>query len=104
MRLREHPVLIQQSVGNWPPVLFVATGDGRATGEVGVLKWVVPGAGAKRKFFIFVEHDGSGYIGTLKFDSAQLCAAVCGFFDRQIGRSLKEIGDIDLGVDWPPAM
>jgi hypothetical protein len=92
MSLRDHPLLANQ----WPPAWVGCTGGPPAIGEIGVLKRVVPGAGPRVKCFLFVEHLGNGYIGTLLFPDPNLCAFFNAFWTKQLGRPLEEIGQLDF--------
>ena len=96
MKLRDHPTIIRDG-RNWPPFWVGVAGEARAIfGELGRLKRVVPGAGRKNKLFLFVEYDGNGYIGTLRYDDADVCARIYGLFSQYIGHSIKDIGDLDI--------
>ena len=92
---------------NWPPT-WLWTGKGpnrRVFGEVGVLKEVhvaidePDAANSVRPYnrvYLYMEYDESRYVGCLLFDDAAACRQVGDILAQQCGKSLQEIGNIDL--------
>ena len=98
MELRNHPLMSHDGVSNWPPVWApVNRRDGKPSlqGEIGVLKFVVCPPSRKVCFLITV-HDGGEHIGRLLFDDGSFCQQIGKILETYIGRTIKEIGDLDL--------
>jgi hypothetical protein len=87
---------------NWPPVWTAATycATQTATGEVGILRHVYCRSPVATKCFLVIEHDGKHLIGTLAFDDAKLCRQIVIFLRNHVGRSIKEIGDLEIGSSF----
>jgi hypothetical protein len=43
-----------------------------------------------------MEHENESYTGTLFFDDADSCRQVANLLQRHIGRSIDEIGNLDV--------
>jgi hypothetical protein len=81
---------------NWPPPWFGSTDSTKMlSGEIGVLKHVVKDVSVEKRCFLMIEHDGESYVGALKFDDPAFCVLVSRLFERYIGHTIKEIGDLD---------
>jgi hypothetical protein len=74
-------------------------------GEVGVLKEVHvsildPGQADSRRpynrIYLFMEYRDSGYVGCLLIDDPTACRQIGEILLEQCGKTLKEIGQIDL--------
>lgn len=96
MSLRDHPLL---SPG-WPPVWLYCGGldNTHPKGEVGILKAVhlsvvKPPAGC----FLIMEHAGAEYMATLFASDAAFCVEIYEVLLRHCGKTIREIGDIDVG-------
>ena len=98
MQLRVHPLMSFEGKPNWPPLWVGSTDSTTITGEIGVLKHVISDVTSDKRCFLMIEHDGKGYVGILKFNDVAFCSLVCKLFDRYIGRSIKEIGDLDTSL------
>lgn len=99
MKLRAHPLMTYRQVPNWPPVWTQTTKTGRRTikGEIGVLKYVYTSGGVPSdKCFLVIEHENEQYVGTLLFDNLTFCAQLCAMLQSQVGRSIQQIGDLDV--------
>jgi hypothetical protein len=84
---------------NWPPVWTQWTqGGGTATikGEVGVLRYVRSTDEPAKKCFLVMEHSGQHYVGTLVFDNTAFCSRIAALLQLHLGRSIKDIGDLEL--------
>lgn len=100
MELRHHPLMSYCGLSNWPPVWKPANPRGdkpTLTGEIGMLKYVLCQESSKECFLIIV-HEGVGYIGCLLFDDAAFCQQLGKLLENHAGRSIKEIGDLDLSA------
>jgi hypothetical protein len=92
---------------NWPPA-WLWTGKGpnrRISGEVGVLKEVhiaidEPDAAYSvrpyNRIYLYMECEESTYVGCLLFDTAAACRQIGDILSHQSGKTLQEIGNIDL--------
>ena len=49
-----------------------------------------------RLFLPFLEHDGQYYVGSLLFDDSAICSKICALLQLHLGRSIKDIGDLDV--------
>jgi hypothetical protein len=98
MQLRDHPLMSRKSGSKtWPP-FWTATPpdrDDKPIGEVGILEDVVM-SNLIEKLFIFMQHEGFRYMGFLTFDDPPFCHEIYSVLKSNVGRSIKEIGDIDL--------
>jgi hypothetical protein len=100
MQLRDHPLMTTRNGANiWPPT-WSTTGqnDTPARGEVGILRYV-KGSSESRKCFLVMEHENNHYVGTLWFRDLAFCSQICDILQQNIGRSIKEIGDLDLSYN-----
>lgn len=91
----------------WPPT-WLWTGKGpnrRISGEVGVLKEVhvaieepdaANSARPYNRIFLYIECDESRYVGCLLFDTAVACRQIGDILAQQCGKTLQEIGGLDL--------
>ena len=95
VQLRDHPLMRFEGKPNWPPLWVGSTDSTTISGEIGRLEHVVSDVTSDKKCFLMIEHNGKGYVGTLKFDDVAFCFLVCKLFKRYIGYSIKEIGDLD---------
>jgi hypothetical protein len=84
---------------NWPPVWTQWTKGGSTTtlkGEIGVLRYVRSTDEPAKKCFLVTEHDGQHYVGTLLFDDSAFCARISTLLHVYLGRSIKDIGDLEI--------
>ena len=99
MKLRDHPLLSYKGARNWPPIWLWGGGDRyvHATGEVGVLKDVMfSSIEPYEKCFLIMEHEGRKYLGTLLVEDPVFCREIYTLLIEQRGKSIQEIGDLDL--------
>ena len=99
MKLRDHPIMIRTNgYRSWPPSWTAADQgrDEKPIGEVGTLEDVVRSHIIDDKLFLFMESDGFRYMGFINFDDPGFCTKIYGLMKSRMGRSIKEIGDIDL--------
>ena len=87
-----------RSIPNWPPVWVPRAGNdaGVIAGEVGMLKNVLYRMGVPTRCHLIVEHNGGEFIGTLLFDDAAFGWQVTQLLTKCTGRTIQEIGDLDL--------
>jgi len=65
-------------------------------GEIGTLESVWMHELLAKCVFLHVRHDGFQYIGSLYFDDRDSCMMVFNFLTSVVGRSIAEIGDLDV--------
>jgi hypothetical protein len=97
MLLRDHPLMSYRHVRNWPPVWTQARKEANKTlrGEIGILRYV-QGGPTSNKCYLVIDYYSEYFVGTLIFDDLSFSAQVADLLQKQVGRSIKEIGDIDL--------
>lgn len=99
MELRKHPLMHHGEKSNWPPSWTRASIDApgrRLMGETGTLKRVEYDTTTTGKCFLLMEHENQDYVGTLLFDDGMFCWLLSVALKQHIGKSIKEIGDLDL--------
>jgi len=78
-------------------------GKPQLRGEYGVLTEVAAACNEDGRserpseVFLFMEHEGVGYVSSLLFDDVAFCGAVGRILRASCGRTMKEIGSLDLG-------
>jgi hypothetical protein len=87
-----------RGIRNWPPAWTQENRGGMKTlsGEIGVLKYVHARSTPANKCVLVIEHENQSYVGTLLFDSLSFCSQLCALLKEQIGRSIQQIGDLNL--------
>jgi hypothetical protein len=107
MDLRAHPLMSYRGQRNWPPA-WTWTGIGeneKPHGETGFLKQIhisiVPPDNPQRKkpfnhLYVYMDYREGSYVGCLIFDDAATCRQMGKILIAQCGRTIKEIGDLDL--------
>ena len=48
------------------------------------------------RLFLLIRHEGFRYMGTMAFDDPAFCYELYRLLKSQVGRSIKEIGALDL--------
>ena len=101
MELRLHSMMSYRGSPNWPPVWVKALSaheNKKVRGEVGILKEVAfPIANSRMtRCHLTIEFDNEMYVGTLLFDDPAFCFLIGKVLQNHVGRSVREIGDIDL--------
>jgi hypothetical protein len=84
---------------NWPPAWLVDDSELFA-GDPGVVKYVIANERDQKKCFLIIEQNGRGYVGLLKFDDSRVCARIATILRKYTGRSITDIGDIDLTLSF----
>lgn len=98
MLLRDYPFMSHR-VPNWPPRWTWVGGveNIRAKGEIGILKAVaMSNIKTANRCFLYIEHEGSSYIGCLLFDDYSVCSHIAKLLQGCCNRSIAEIGDLEL--------
>jgi hypothetical protein len=98
MKLRDHPLMTRNSrVPSWPPQWkLVGNERGQAQGELGILEDVSMHDLIANKIFVAMEHLSERYIAVLAFDDETFAKQLYSILMKNIGRSIREIGDLDL--------
>jgi len=99
MLLRDHPLMSRYGVPNSPPVWTWVNGSVNKfpRGEVGILRWVgLSGLEPPDRCYLYIEHEGSTYLGCLLFDDHLFCRYVAKLLDSYCNRPIAEIGSFDL--------
>ena len=66
-------------------------------GEIGTLHQALPSKiDPYTKCYLLIEVAGVPYMGTLLFEDAAFCHQLAHFLQKHIGKSIKEIGDLDV--------
>ena len=83
---------------NWPPVWvhLRRVPVERLSGEVGVLTEAHWLADHPTRIFLRMKLNEEKYIGALLLTDAIFCSQLYAILHQHIGRSIKEIGDLDL--------
>ena len=100
MDLRDHPLMTHMGTRSWPPV-WTRSGSLKnpvtlPRAEVGILKHVVRHDDQPDRCFLLMAHEPDYYIGCLMFDDHAFCKLIHELLQFCIGRSIQEIGSIDL--------
>jgi hypothetical protein len=104
MQLRNHPMMFHRGRRNWPPAwVWTGTGldeqprDEHPSGEVGRLHDIQIFK-ADSRLVLVMAYQNAPYIGCLRFDDAATSQRIGAILRRQLGRSIKQIGDLDLSA------
>ena len=96
MRFRDHPLMTRKSgIPSWPPTWTTTRLDAndRPTGEIGTLERAMMHALFDNKIFMFIQYR---YMGSIHLDDRQFCHQIYTILQANVGRSIKEIGDLNL--------
>jgi hypothetical protein len=96
MQLRHHPAMRYRGVSNWPPTWTQPDGTSLSPGEIGILQYVHTNPLLSGKCFLVIEHEGQRWVGSLIFDNAALCRQISEIIKPHLGRTIEEIGDLDV--------
>jgi hypothetical protein len=99
MQIRDMPVLSYRRQPSWPPDWFSQNGGPKLRGEIGKLKDAFVDVRAHTRCFLFMDHEGYGYTGTIEVDDPRFCPIFVSFLKRHAGKTLQEIGDLDLSEE-----
>jgi len=98
VKLRDHPLLSYRGIASWPPV-WINIRDFEAkklTGEIGVLTHALLHDDVPTKCFLAIEFERVQYMGSVIFEDPAFCRQIHALLQPHIGRSIKEIGSLDL--------
>jgi len=99
VQLRDHPQMNFAGYANWPPI-WVSGADSETykknLGEVGILIGVILNQAAPDKLFLRMEIKSERYMGCLAFNDHVFCRQLYMFLQDHIGKSIQDIGDLDL--------
>ena len=99
MLLRNHPLFRYHGVPSWPPVWTWTGGleKNRPQGEIGVLKTVeVSRVLPADRCFLYIEHEGSFYIGCLLIDDYAFCDQIVKLLKGHCNCPIADIGSLDI--------
>jgi hypothetical protein len=89
-------------IRNWPPS-WVSTRSlppEKLNGEIGTLKAVKLYDLTPNRCFLIIEFQTRRYMGSLLFQDAVFCRQLHDLLQQHLGRSIKEIGDLDLSFTF----
>jgi hypothetical protein len=97
VKLRDHSLIRHPGGTNWPPVWTQRRINGvkAVTGEDGVLIYVHAVTNSD-KCDLVIESENENYTGTLLFPDPKFCQRVADLLRQHIGKSIKDIGDLDV--------
>lgn len=84
---------------NWPPAwMWIDGGENKhPRGELGTLRDIQMSAVLpQNRCFLTMEYDGATYMGCLLCDDATFCAQLVELLQTHYGRSIQDIGDLDV--------
>jgi hypothetical protein len=86
-------------VPSWPPVWVWIGGkeNKHPQGEVGILSNVrLSSISPCNRCYLRMEYEGSDYMAVVLFDDLSFCSEVFELLSNNLGRSIKEVGDLDV--------
>jgi hypothetical protein len=83
---------------NWPPAWTTTRLDesDKPTGEIGILEKPLRPQRFTNRLFLFIVYGGFRYMASMAFDVPAFRDELYRLLKSNVGRSIKEIGDIDL--------
>jgi hypothetical protein len=99
MLFRDHPLMMYKGNQSWPPAWLWTAGydNTHPLGEVGILKAVLRShIEPDDRCFLVMEHCGAEYLGALLLNDPSFCREIFEVLVRNVGKTIQEIGDIDL--------
>jgi hypothetical protein len=99
MQLRHHPQMWYGGAYSWPPVWHKISGPGLNTLDdesATLVSTTLSRIDPPTACHLTVVLNGSSYIGMAQTDDSSFCRRLCAFLQNHIGKSIKEIGDLDL--------
>jgi hypothetical protein len=99
MELRDHPLMTRKSgVKAWPPTWTTRQPNNKQKprGEIGTLEQALMTEWFNNKIFVFVQYQDFRYMGLIQFDNPEFCYEIFSLLKTQLGRSIKDIGALDL--------
>jgi hypothetical protein len=100
IKLRDYPHISYQGFHTWPPNWTWTGGaqDVAAKGEVGILKEVKTHDAISSKCFLFIEHEGATFMGSVSIDSWFVCQELVKLLKRHLGEPLRSIGGLEVSL------
>ena len=87
----------KSGIASWPPVWTTTRlNSDTPTGEIGFLERAMMHELFDKIIFLFVEHQGQRYMGSMQFDDPQFCYQIYAVLLAKVGLSIQEIGDLDV--------
>lgn len=99
MQLRDHPIFGALGYGiHWWPPAWVRVGydTGSIHGEVGTLVEAKCHERLSKRLFLKMRHQGGLYMGVVVVNDVGLSLQLCTLLQKHIGRTIREIGDLDI--------
>jgi hypothetical protein len=98
MKPRNHRSVSFRHISTWPPLWTQSTRPDLKTvkGEVGFLKYVHHGGDRSTKCYLVIEHQKQTFLGVLSLRNMRFCVQITDLLQGNIGRSIKEIGDLEI--------
>ena len=99
MELRNHPLVTYRNLPSWPPtwVWIGRNSDKQPKGEIGTLTRVKADRSSLiHRCFLWMEYEDSAYLGCLLLSDGAFCEQLLKLLQENIGRSIGEIGSLDL--------
>jgi hypothetical protein len=98
MKLRDCSPHPQDKNFYWPPLWTGAQEKGRdtVTGEIGTLQYVYANNATWTKYYLVTHSGGEFYVGSLCFSHQSLSKKVFSLLRNNIGRTIKEIGNLEI--------
>jgi PPK2 family polyphosphate:nucleotide phosphotransferase len=95
MLFRDHPLMSYRGVPNWPPVWTWTGGleNGHPRGEIGILKEVLLSKVKPATQFLYIDHEGSSYIGCLLFDDHAFCRHIAELMMKDVIKQSHEFAN-----------
>jgi hypothetical protein len=66
------------------------------SGEVGILRYIHSSGSPSHKCYLVIEYEAEHYVGTVFFDDRTFRDQMIALILQNIGRPIKEIGDLDV--------
>jgi hypothetical protein len=101
MLFRDHLLFTYKNSRSWPPNWLYCGGfeNTHPQGEVGILKNVfISSVKLSTRCFLIMEHADAEYMGDLYMSDHAFCMQIYEMLVRHCGKTIQEIGDIDLSV------
>jgi hypothetical protein len=100
MKLRDHPALVLSGgFRSWPPIWVHSRGTPEVKklhGEIGVFTGTIRHEAVPSTIFLRMEFENESYLGFLVVGKPMFCLQLDNLLQEHVGRTIAEIGDIDL--------
>jgi hypothetical protein len=86
-----------RGVRNWPPKWTTPREErDRPNGEVGTLELTITHELFPHRLYLVMQFEGWRYMASVTFDDQAFCEQINALLEQHIGRSIKDIGDLDV--------